>query len=109
MRNLHAFVFVYRNFLSFQNRSHQTISGSTHRTLWAVSLNDLHVYDPAEMAWTDLSFPVSGTPPSPRQAHGFTSASGKLYVHGGLGTSGERVIVQQRFKAVHVHTLAVTA
>jgi hypothetical protein len=46
--------------------------------------NDLHVYDPAAGAWTDLSAALSGTPPSPREGHGFTSAGGKLYVHGGF-------------------------
>jgi hypothetical protein len=47
------------------------------------------VYDPAAGAWTDLSAALSGTPPSPRSFHGFTSAGGKLYVHGGYGDSGE--------------------
>jgi hypothetical protein len=47
------------------------------------------VYDPAAGAWTDLSAALSGTPPSPRGNHGFTSAGGKLYVHGGWGDSGE--------------------
>jgi hypothetical protein len=51
-------------------------------------LKDLHVYDPASEAWTDLSAALSGTPPSPRAGHGFTSAGGKLYVHGS-GASGE--------------------
>ena len=51
-------------------------------------LNDLHEYDPATRAWTDLSAAISGTPPSPRGLHGFTSAGGKLYVHGGLGDNG---------------------
>jgi hypothetical protein len=40
------------------------------------------------MAWTDLFAAASGTPPSARYAHGFTSAGGKLYVHGGLNFSG---------------------
>jgi hypothetical protein len=48
------------------------------------------VYDPAARAWTDLSAALSGTPPSPRTYHGFTSAGGKLYMHGGYGDSGER-------------------
>ena len=52
-------------------------------------LQDLLVYDPAAMAWTDLSAAASGTPPSAREGHGFTSAGGKLYVHGGFGGSGE--------------------
>jgi fermentation-respiration switch protein FrsA (DUF1100 family) len=47
------------------------------------------VYDPAAGAWTGLSVALSGTPPSPRRLHGFTSAGGKLYVHGGYGDSGE--------------------
>jgi hypothetical protein len=50
------------------------------------NLNDLHVYDPAVGAWTDLS---AARPPSPRYHHGFTSAGGKLYVHGGNGIIGE--------------------
>ena len=49
-----------------------------------VVLGDLHVYDPAAMAWTDLSAAASGTPPSPRAYHGFKSAGGLLYVHGGF-------------------------
>ena len=53
-------------------------------------LQDLHVYDPATMAWTNLSAAASGTPPSGRDGHGFTSAGGKLYVHGGRDAySGE--------------------
>ena len=39
------------------------------------------------MNWTNLSNPLSGIPPA-RYAHGFTSAGGKLYVHGGLDASG---------------------
>ena len=49
---------------------------------------DLHFYDLVVMAWTGLSAPVSGTPPSPRYWHGFTTAEGRLYVHGGQGESG---------------------
>ena len=41
------------------------------------------------MNWTDLSAAASGTPPSARYGHGFTSAGGKLYVHGGLSDNGE--------------------
>ena len=58
----------------------------------AGGLNDLHVYDPAAGAWTDLSAALSGTPPSRRRLHGFTSAGGKLYVHGGLDLSGNRIL-----------------
>jgi hypothetical protein len=53
--------------------------------------NDFHVYNPATMTWFDLSGHVLGTPPTARFMHGFTSAEGKLYVHGGnsAGRSGE--------------------
>ena len=52
-------------------------------TFLAEDVNDLYAYDPASMAWTNLSATASGAPPSPRAFHGFTSAGGKLYVHGG--------------------------
>ena len=48
-------------------------------------LGDLHSFDPVAMAWTDLSASVNGTAPTARFRHGFTSAEGKLYVHGGQG------------------------
>ena len=47
------------------------------------------MYDPAAMAWTDLSAASSGTPPSARSGGGFASAGGKLYVHGGFDPFGE--------------------
>ena len=47
-------------------------------------LGDLYVYDSVAMAWTDLSAAAAGTPPSARYGHGFTSAAGLLYVHGGF-------------------------
>jgi hypothetical protein len=53
----------------------------------AVHLNDLHAFDPATMAWTNLSA-AAGTPPTPRFVHGFACAAGKLYVHGGYDVSG---------------------
>ena len=56
--------------------------------LRAADLGDLHVYDPVAMAWTDMSAAVSGTPPSPRYNHGFTSTGGRLYVHGGVNEAG---------------------
>ena len=49
----------------------------------AVYLGDLHAFDLGTGAWADLSAAASGTPPSPRAFHGFASAGGKLYVHGG--------------------------
>jgi hypothetical protein len=46
---------------------------------------DLHSFDPASMAWTLLSPAAgSGQPPYARFGHGFASAGGKLYVHGGV-------------------------
>ena len=40
------------------------------------------------MAWTNLSDAASGTPPAARSFHGFTSANGTLYVHGGEDVDG---------------------
>ena len=48
------------------------------------------MYDPAAGAWTDLSAALSGAQPSPRNSHGFTSAGGQLYVHGGYVDDGEK-------------------
>ena len=63
-------------------------------------LNDLHVFDPAIMSWSDLSGSISGTPPEARYRMGMTSsADGKLYVFGGYGKSGEHTL--QRDRSVH--------
>ena len=43
----------------------------------------MHVFDPVVMAWIDLTAAVTGNPHPARDEHGFTSAGGKLYVHGG--------------------------
>ncbi len=51
-------------------------------------LDDLHSFDPATMTWAPLSDAMSGPRPSARGWHGFTSAGGKLYVHGGQDKSG---------------------
>ena len=47
-------------------------------------LGDLHAYDPLQRSWADFSA-VVGVVPAPRYCHGFASAAGKLYVHGGFG------------------------
>jgi N-acetylneuraminic acid mutarotase len=47
-------------------------------------INDLRCFDPVTQVWTNLSETVGGTPPQARIGHGFTSAGGKLYVHGGV-------------------------
>ncbi len=54
----------------------------------AVYLDDLHVFDPATMTWTLLSAADDAGRPSARAGHGFTSAGGLLYVHGGWGITG---------------------
>ncbi len=60
-------------------------------TVTAARNNDFHVYNPATMTWFDLSGHALGTPPTARSGHGFTSAGGKLYVHGGYDGSGELI------------------
>lgn len=45
-------------------------------------LEDLHVYDPVAMSWTELH---SNNAPSARYGHGFTFTSGKIWIHGGYG------------------------
>jgi hypothetical protein len=50
----------------------------------AGSLDDLHSFDLVTMTWTDISAAFGSVEaPSARQEHGFTSAEGKLFVHGG--------------------------
>jgi hypothetical protein len=73
---------------------HQLPNAMTNLPLRARScagnyFNDLHVYDPVAGAWTDLSAAISGSPPSTRWGHGFTSAGGKLYVFGGSDDQGD--------------------
>ncbi len=52
----------------------------------SVYLDDLHSFDPATMTWTLLSAANDTRRPSARFDHGFTSAGGLLYVHGGIGS-----------------------
>jgi hypothetical protein len=56
----------------------------------ADSLDDLHAFDPATMTWTLLSAANDAPRPSARHSHGFTSAGGRLYVHGGQDSLGGR-------------------
>ncbi len=51
-------------------------------------LDDLYSFDPATMAWTLLSAAPNDGRPAARHGHGFTSAGGKLYLHGGKGKGG---------------------
>jgi hypothetical protein len=48
------------------------------------------------LTWTLLSDAATGARPPARYSHGFTSAGGKLYVHGGHGTieRGKEVLVR---------------
>jgi hypothetical protein len=52
----------------------------------AGATNDLHVYNPASMTWFELPAQFPG---AARKSFGFTSAGGKLYVHGGQADIGE--------------------
>ncbi len=60
----------------------------------AGELDDLHAFDPATMTWTLPSAADDAGRPSARAWHGFSSAGGLLYVHGGFqkyyanGTNG---------------------
>ena len=49
--------------------------------------NDLVQFDPATMAWKDITSSIQGTLPGPRDSHGFTSLSGKVYIFGGKGST----------------------
>jgi hypothetical protein len=44
------------------------------------------------MTWTDLSKAAAGVSPAVRNAHGFTTVGGRLYVHGGYGSKGEECL-----------------
>ena len=46
-------------------------------------LGDLYSFDLVSKVWTNLTDGVLGSPPEARDSHGFTSAGGKIYVHGG--------------------------
>jgi hypothetical protein len=46
------------------------------------------VFDLSKMIWNDITGSVFGTSPSARSRHGFVSAGGRLYVHGGVGWEG---------------------
>ena len=60
------------------------------------TLDDLYVYDPVNMSWTDLSNRLAGNAPSARNSHGFTSMGGRLFVHAGWDGNGKRNRILQR-------------
>ena len=51
-------------------------------------LNDLHIYYIKSRTWVDVTDKVQGIPPSPRQGHAFKAQEGKLYLFGGVSTTG---------------------
>eukprot|EP00961_Rhodomonas_salina_P202568 2732360-Rhodomonas_salina.1 len=57
------------------------------RTEWGVASrryrNDLHSYSVALGAWTDLSSPASGSPPTGRYEFGMAAWEGVIYIFGG--------------------------
>ena len=88
--------------VAFAKRQSRVIHGPSLSPERAPSLRagyfgDLHVYDPAAMAWTDLSAAASGTPPSARENQGFASTGGRIYVYGGKGEIGE-IWVRQEYE-----------
>ncbi len=61
---------------------------SAKHGFWTDLLADLHVYEPTNRTWTDLSDSMSGSIPSRRFRQGFAAAGGQLYLFGGIGWSG---------------------
>ncbi len=67
-------------------------------------LDDLYSFDPATMTWTLLSAKNDTRRPSARYNHGFTSAGGLLYVHGGSSyNKGDADAVSRGLLAVPSH------
>jgi hypothetical protein len=58
----------------------------------AKTLAGLNVLDTSKHRWSDLSGTIHGEQPTPRYSHGFTSAGGKLYLHGGIGNEGSGTV-----------------
>ncbi len=50
----------------------------------------MHLFDPATTTWTLFVGVMVNTRPSMRRMHGFTTAGGKLYVHGGRTDSSNK-------------------
>jgi hypothetical protein len=61
-------------------------------------LSDLHSFDPATMTWTLLSTVGDAGRPSALYSHGFTSAGGLLYVHGGVSLCGNSLSCEARIR-----------
>ncbi len=74
-----------------------------------MALNDLHIFDPPALRWSQLlpadaadaaAGGVRGGWPTGRYGHGFATAGGRLFVFGGTGPNGRaRDYVQMRTHA----------
>jgi hypothetical protein len=69
-------------------RTHARTHALPPATPSAGYLDDLYSFDPVTMTWTLLSTAKTNRPPA-RYCHGFTSAGGRLYLHGGYNGSGD--------------------
>jgi hypothetical protein len=67
-------------------------------------LGDLHVYDPANGFWMDLTESASGPRPVARYRHGVTNAGDMIYVFGGSLEGARRYIYNERVKEMHPKT-----
>ena len=61
----------------------RAISAGIVETDRACGAGDLFEFDPASLAWVDLTPVATGSVPSPRINQGFAEANGTLYVFGG--------------------------
>lgn len=50
------------------------------------SLNDLHRFDTATSAWSEVTLAAGSPVPPARSYHAMAAAGGKLYLFGGCGT-----------------------
>ena len=64
------------------------MAGMAERSSVTGDSSDLFVLDLATLAWNEMTFAIDGTPPYPRQHHGFSSALGNLYIFGGWSDAG---------------------
>ena len=55
-------------------------------------LQELHLFNITTKTWANLSGPVHGLVPSPRESFGFTAARGIVYTFGGLGNNGSQYV-----------------
>ena len=66
------------------------LNGNSNELMPGAFLNDLQLFDPAKLVWTDITPNALGPPPSPRRSMGFVADDqGMLYVFGGSNDSGK--------------------